>query len=181
MGTATTDRPTKTENIKVLQVGEFGVRVAEKTWFGVNKPLLPTNFEVGKGYKVAVSTSKGGKNYISQILGVEDVATPATTTAPVTDAVKAAQEALLKAQAEAEAAAKAKAQEAAKTDDRPRRAGYDKPLTDYDLSKDRQIGRAGIIQAAIQSGAAIQWATNLDEYLSNVRKIADFALKYSQE
>jgi len=190
MPSATTKRPSVVENIKVLQIGDFGVRVDEKNWFNTNAPLTPAHFQVGVGYKVSVSVAKSGKKYINEILGVEDAApateAPATSTAtaPVTDSVKAAEEALAKAKAEAAAkAAAAQVAETAKTTTgkHPSRAGYDKPLTEYDLAKDKQIARSGIIQAALQSPGIVQWSTNLDEYMLNVKKVADFALKYAQE
>ena len=46
-------KPTVVENINVLQVGKYGVRVDEKTWFGVNQPLTPSHFAPDTGYKVS--------------------------------------------------------------------------------------------------------------------------------
>jgi len=189
MGTGTTERPTTIENIKVLQVGKFGVRIDEKTWFGVNQPLTPQHFQVGEGYKVSATTSKTGKKYICEILGTEvknDVpshtvtppSTPAPTPTPATDPVKVAEAALAKAKADAEVKAAAAT---AKPEERPSRAGFGQPLTNYDLAKEKQITRSGIYQAALQSPAAVQWATSIDEYLSNVRKIADAGMRYVQE
>jgi len=173
MGAATTERPQSVENIKVLQVGKFGVRIDEKTWMGVNEPLTPQHFAVGSGYKVSVTTSKTGKKYINSIIGVEDAQTAPTTAPAETDAVKAAEEALKKAKANAEeAAAKAKAQ-----------AEAPKPATQaagMDL-KTRQIQRQGSFQAALQSPFLGQLATNVTEYLSFVRQAADEAVKYINE
>lgn len=191
MGTGTTERPSMTENITVFQVGEYGVRVGEKTWFGVNKPLTPSSFVPDTSYKVTVTVSKTGKKYINSIVGTEDKAasteaTSAPTTA-VSDDVKAAEAALAKAKAEAVAKAAAAAATAApKTSGvaasgAPYRAGYDKPLSQYDLAKDRQISRAGIYQAALQSTSLAQWATGPDEFLALVRKAADEGMKYIQE
>jgi hypothetical protein len=183
MSAATTKRPKTVENIKVLQVGKFGVRVDEKTWFGVNEPLTPTHFQVGEGYKVSVTASKTGKKYINEVLGQEEKQEEQDQDAPKQDdAVKAAEAVLAKAKANAEAKAK-ETQTTTTKADAPKaiRAGFGQPLTEYDLAVQRQISRAGIYQAALQSPAAVQWATNLDEYVSNVRKLADSGMKYVQE
>lgn len=185
MGTGTTERPKTTENITVYQVGQYGVRVDEKTWFGVNSPLTPQHFVPDTGYKVAVTVSKTGKKYIAEILGTEDksaTVAPAPAAAPAaTDAVKAAEEALAKAKAAAAAPAPAPKPAAPATSGKPYRAGYDKPLSEYDLGKDKQISRSGIYQAALQSPAIGQWAVNVDEYLALVRKVAEAGMKFIQE
>lgn len=188
MGTGTTERPSMTENITVYQIGEFGVRVGEKTWFGVNKPLTPSSFAPDTSYKVTVTVSKTGKKYINSILGTEDkAAVSEAASSLVSDDVKAAEAVLAKAKADAEAKAKAAAATAApKTSGvaasgAPYRAGYDKPLSQYDLAKDRQISRSGMYQAALQSTALSQWATGPDEFLALVRKAADAGMQYIQE
>jgi phage tail sheath protein FI len=166
MSAATTERPKTVENIKVLQVGKFGVRVDEKTWFGVNEPLTPTHFQVGEGYKVSVTASKTGKKYINEILGQEVQDAPKAS-AP------ASQAASQPAQAQATQTTKADAPA-------PIRAGFGQPLTAYDLAVQRQISRAGVWQAAAQAPIT-GMATNVDEYLSFVRKIADAGMKYVTE
>lgn len=166
---ATAVRPTVVENIQVLQVGKFGVRVDEKTWFGVNEPLTPSHFVPNEGYKVAVTVSKTGKKYINEILGTEVKAgTPAAAT-PTTEKVAETPKASAPVQADA------------KTSTRPVRAGFGNPLTEYDLAKDRQISRAGIYQAALSSPALAQWAVNVEEYIALVRKVADAGVKYVGE
>ncbi len=52
---------------------------------------------------------------------------------------------------------------------RPVRAGFNQPLTEYDLHKDRQIGVAGIVQAVIQSQiyAACIMTMKSDEEIDN--------------
>lgn len=195
MPSATTKRPSVVENITVLQIGDFGVRVDEKNWYNTNEPLKPTAFVVNQSYKVSLSVAKSGKKYINEIVGVADAApaasAPAETAkaaAPATDdPVKQAEAALAKAKADAEAKVKAEAQAVAAkatagvaSAKGPYRAGYDKPLSEYDLAKDKQIAKSGIIQAALQSPGIVQWSTNLDEYMLNVQKVADFALKYVQ-
>lgn len=175
MATATTERPKTVENIKVLQVGKFGVRVDEKTWFGVNEPLTPTHFQVGEGYKVSVTASKTGKKYINEIIGQEERGQQApAASAPASDSVKAAEVALAKAKAD-----EAKVSQTTKGSN-PIRAGFGQPLTEYDLSVQRQISRAGVWQAAAQAPIT-GMATNVDEYLSFVRKIADAGMRYVQE
>jgi hypothetical protein len=176
MSSATTERPSLVENIKVLQIGKFGVRVDEKTWYNVNAPLTSNHFAVGTGYKVSLSVAKSGKKYINEILGVESAegapaaavpaAIPASLSSPATPSPAHVPHATPPGAGTAPATA------------RPTRAGYDKPLTEYDLAKDAQIAKSGIIQAALQSPGIVQWSTNLDEYMSNVRKVADFALQY---
>jgi hypothetical protein len=189
----TTTKPTLVENIQVLQVGKYGVRIDEKTWFGVNEPLTPSHFVPNEGYKVSVTVSKTGKKYINEIIGQEQKAdAPAEQKAeqPHDDSVKVAEEALAKAKAMAEAkvtAAKAEAAKPASTpatttkSTNPTRAGFGQQLTDYDLQIQRQISRAGVIQAALTSPAIAQWAVNIDEYLALVRKAADFGFKYVGE
>lgn len=170
MPTAT--KPTVVENIQVLQVGKYGVRVDEKTWFGVNEPLTPSHFVPNEGYKVSVTVSKTGKKYINEILGQEqktEASAPATAPAPAAQAPQAE-------------APKTTPAEAVKTAlDRPIRAGFGSPLTAYDLQIQRQISRAGVVQAALMSPALAQWAVNIDEYLALVRKAADFGFKYVGE
>lgn len=166
---ATAKRPTQVENITILQVGQYGVRVDEKTWFGVNEPLTPQHFVPNQGYKVGVVVSKTGKKYISEIIGTE-----VAQSAPAAAAPAAAAPAPAPTPAPASQAAPA-------TSGRPTRAGYDKPLTEYDLSKDKQISRSGVYQAALNSPALAQWATNIDEYLALVRKAADAGVQYIHE
>ena len=134
----------------------------------MNEPLTPHHFNVNEGYKVAVSVSKTGKKYISEILGQEvkaETTPPAAT--PTTEKVTET--------------TKPEASKPTTTSKHPSRAGYDKPLTEYDLAKDRQISRSGLFQAALASPALTQWATNVDEYLSLVRKAADAGVLYVHE
>lgn len=192
MPTATTKRPSVTENITVLQIGDFGVRVDEKNWYNTNEPLKPTAFQLNQSYKVSLSVAKSGKKYINEIIGVADATTAvAGQTTDVSDAVKQAEAALAKAKADAEAkvqaeakavaaAAQASAGAGVASGKPPYRAGYDKPLSEYDLAKDKQIAKSGIIQAALQSPAIAQWSVDLNNYLENVKKVADFALNYVQ-
>lgn len=165
---ATTQKPTAVENITVLQVGKYGVRVDEKNWFGVNEPIIPSNFVPNRSYKVGVVVSKTGKKYISEILGVEESSAAPAVAAPA-------------ASAPAPAATPAPRQTVAKTSDHPVRSGFGTPLTDYDVAIQRQISRAGIYQAALNSPALAQWAINVDEYLALVRTVADAGMKYIQE
>jgi uncharacterized protein YecE (DUF72 family) len=165
------ERPVVVENIQVLQVGKYGVRVDEKTWFGVNEPLTPSHFVPNEGYKVSVVVSKTGKKYISEILGQEVAAAPAA--APVPVAAPAAP-----ATPKAEAPVSAPVTTSAKN---PTRAGFGQPLTDYDVQIQRQISRAGIYQAALNSPALAQWSMNVEEYLALVRKVADAGVKYIGE
>jgi hypothetical protein len=165
MSTATTERPKTVENIQVLQVGKYGVRVDEKSWFGVNEPLTPSHFIVGDSYKVSVTASKTGKKYINEIIGQEaqaEVEAPKVTPKAVTPGPVVTK--TTKADAPV-----------------PLRAGFGQPLTAYDLAVQRQISRAGIYQAALQSPAAVQFATSVTEYLSLVRQIADEGMKYITE
>ena len=144
------------ENINVLQVGKYGVRVDEKTWYGVNEPLTPSHFAPSASYKVSISTSKTGKKYIKEVLGVGEgssPAAPAPTPAPTVDTERA--ERVTKA-AQASAPAKLDA-------------------------KTIQIQRQGCWQAAIQSPALTTWAVNVDEYLALVRKAADMGVRYVNE
>lgn len=166
-------KPTVVENIQVLQVGKYGVRIDEKTWFGVNEPLTPSHFVPNEGYKVSVVISKTGKKYINEILGQEEKQEAvATAPAPAPVAAPAA------SKVEAPVSAPATTTPATKN---PTRAGFGQPLTDYDLQIQRQISRAGVMQAALTSPALAQWTTSIDEYLSLVRKAADFAFKYVGE
>jgi hypothetical protein len=186
MSTKTAERPTTTENITVLQVGKYGVRIDEKTWFGVNEPLTPSHFVPNEGYKVAVSVSKTGKKYINEILGQEVAQGTQTASAPTTapDPVKEAEAALARAKATAEAAAKTAA--APKAEEKPApaksanpsRAGFGQPLTDYDMKIQRQISRAGIVQAVVSSPILGQWAVNATEYVAIVKNVADQLLDY---
>lgn len=171
MANATTDRPKLIENITVLQVGKYGVRVDEKTWFGVNEPLTPQNFVPNQSYKVAVTVSKTGKKYISELVGVE-----ATASAPAAAPVAVAAPVVAAAPSPAVAAMQTNS-----STKNPTRSGFGTPLTDYDVAIQRQISRAGIYQAALNSPALAQWAVNVDEYLALVRKAADAGMKYVNE
>jgi len=188
MSTATTERPKTVENIKVLQVGKFGVRVDEKTWFGVNEPLTPTHFNVGMGYKVSVTTSKTGKKYINEIIGQEDMQEAPAAQAPTatSDPVKAAEAALAKAKADAKAAvvaaAKAKEAQTDKGSDttHPSRAGFGQPLTEYDFQIQRVINLSSCWNAACSAaGALSQFATNSTELTSEITKLAEAGLKFT--
>lgn len=150
------ERPVVVENIQVLQVGKYGVRVDEKTWFGVNEPLTPSHFVPNEGYKVSVVVSKTGKKYISEILGQEVAAAPAPAPAAV-------------ATPAAPATSKAEAPVSA-------------PVTTQKLDeKSIQIQRQGLYQAALQSPALAQWAMNPEEYLAMVRKVAEAGIKFVAE
>lgn len=164
---ATSTKPTVVENIQVLQVGKYGVRIDEKTWFGVNEPLTPSHFVPNEGYKVSVTVSKTGKKYINEILGTE-VAAPSTPAASAAPAPVAAPKAA------------APAPKASSTGN-PTRSGFGQPLTDYDVAIQRQISRAGVYQAALNSPALAQWSMNIDEYLALVRKAADAGMQYVNE
>jgi len=175
--TKTAKRPEIVENITVLQVGQYGVRVDEKTWFGVNEPLLPTSFEKGNGYKVSITVSKTGKKYISEILGVESASAPAAT--PAASAPAPATSVAAPASTPAQPANKTTPAEKSST--RPMRAGYGQPLTEYDLATQRLISRAGVYQAALASSVLGQWVANPDEYIALVRKVADAGMQYISE
>lgn len=160
------ERPTVVENIHVLQVGKFGVRVDEKTWFGVNEPLTPENFVANNGYKVSVVVSKTGKKYINEIIGVAEETS--SHEAPKASAPAPAPETKMKTAPSGTKSAN------------PTRAGFGQQLTDYDMAVQRQISRAGVWQAAAQAPIT-GMATNVDEYLSFVRKIADAGMLYVTE
>lgn len=164
-----TAKPTLVENINVLQVGKFGVRIDEKTWFGVNEPLTPSHFVPNEGYKVSVTVSKTGKKYINEILGVE-----AKTESPAVVPVARAMD-------KVEVKATPSVSEKSPLSQTPTRSGFGQPLTEYDLSIQRQISRAGVYQAALNSPALAQWCMNVEEYLSLVRKVADAGIKYVNE
>lgn len=166
-------KPTVVENIQVLQVGKYGVRVDEKTWFGVNEPLTPSHFVPNEGYKVSVTVSKTGKKYINEIIGTEQkVSAPAQAAAPAASAPVAAAP-------KAEEKAPAPATTTKSTN--PSRAGFGQPLTDYDLQVQRQINRSSNWNAAMNSNFLGQFSTNPDEYLALVRKAADAGIKYTNE
>lgn len=63
---------------------------------------------------------------------------------------------------------------------RPSRAGFGQPLTEYDMTKDRQIHRSGVWQAAILCPQAAQYAegTSLEDFLKCVEKIAEAGSKW---
>lgn len=172
-----TKRVTTTENITVLQVGEYGVRVGEKLWFGVNEPLTPQHFVPNTGYKVSVTTSKTGKKYICEIIGTEDKGAGTDATS-VSDEVKSAEAALAKAKADAALKAPV-AGEAAKG--ALTKEGY----WERKEAKDEAVGmlrcRSAAFSAALSSPFLGQLATNVDEYLALVRKAADMAVKYVNE
>jgi hypothetical protein len=155
-------QPTGVETITVLQVGKYGVRVDEKTWYGVNEPLTPTHFAPQQAYKVSISVSKTGKKYIKEVLGVSEApASPAPVPAPapaVTPAVDTERAARYTPKTEAPKA------DATKLD-----------------AKTIQIQRQGCWQAAIQSPALTTWAVNPDEYLALVRKAAELGVRFVNE
>lgn len=149
-------QPSVVETITVLQVGKYGVRVDDKTWYGVNEPLTPSHFSPTNTYKVSISTSKTGKKYIKEVVGVSE------------------------APAAAPAAAPAVATPAVDTE----RAQHYTPREETKKAldaKDIRIQRQGCWQAAIQSPALTTWAVNVDEYLAIVRKAADAGVKYVNE
>ena len=153
------NKPTVVENIQVLQVGKYGVRIDEKTWFGVNEPLTPSHFVPNEGYKVSVVVSKTGKKYISEILGKEVAQAAAPAPAPVVTP-----------------------KVAAPVVDTARAERYTPKAETSKLDeKSIQIQRQGLYQAALQSPAIAQWAVNIDEYLALVRKVADAGIAYVAE
>jgi hypothetical protein len=150
-------QPSAVETIAVLQVGKYGVRVDEKTWYGVNEPLTPSHFTPQQTYKVSISVSKTGKKYIKEVLGVSE--TPVSAPAPA---------------------------ETAPAVDKERAQHYTPPATTKEApktldAKTIQIQRQGCWQAAIQSPALTTWAVNVDEYLAIVRKAADAGVRYVNE
>jgi hypothetical protein len=146
------------ENMTVLQVGKYGVRVDEKTWYGVNDPLTPSHFAPGQSYKVAISVSKTGKKYIKEVVGVSEA--PAAP-APVTPKVDTERGERVTNAIQQTSAPKA-----------------EKPKLDV---KTIQIQRQGLYQAALQSPALTTWAISVDEYLAIVRKVADAGVAYVNE
>lgn len=62
----------------------------------------------------------------------------------------------------------------------PKRAGFGQELTDYDMQIQRQISRAGLWQAAMQSLGVVQFNTDasLEGYLNAVEKACERGLKY---
>ena len=152
MTTKAAERPTLVENIQVLQVGKYGVRIDEKTWYGVNEPLTPSSFALG-GYKISLVVSKTGKKYINEILGAEVVASaPVVAAAPVIAAPVV----------------------------QPKPIENKATPLKFD-DKSIQIQRQGLYQAALQSPALPQWALNVTEYLSLVRQVADAGIAYVRE
>lgn len=149
------------ENITVLQVGKYGVRVDDKTWYGVNEPLTPSHFAPGTTYNVSLSTSKTGKKYIKEVLNAsEGKGAAPQAQAAVVDAVD---------------------------HDRAQRiiasAGIEqgKALKDTLQDKDIRIQRQGSFQAALHSPALTSWAVNVDEYLALCRRAADVCVAYINE
>lgn len=152
-------QPSVVEAITVLQVGKYGVRVDDRTWYGVNEPLTPSHFSPATTYKVSISTSKTGKKYIKEVLGVSDAS---STSAPAPAAAPA---------------------EAKPTVDTERVQHYTpKEETKKALdAKDIRIQRQGCWQAAIQSPALTTWAVNPVEYLALVRQAAEEGVKFVNE
>lgn len=171
MAQSTAARAVTVENITVHQVGKFGVRVDEKTWFGVNEPLTPSHFMPNEGYKVSVTVSKTGKKYINEILGQEQKQDAPAAEAP-TPAPAAKTE-----------VPKMTPAEAVKTViDRPTRSGFGTPLTAYDLQIQRQINRSSNWNAACDLGSALsQFTVNTTELKALIREFADAGVKYTNE
>lgn len=152
-------QPSIVETITVLQVGKYGVRVDEKTWYGVNEPLTPSHFVPQQTYRVSISVSKTGKKYIKDVLAVSEGAPVVAAPAPEAAPTQAADT------------------ERAKHYTAPA-ASTEKPKLD---AKSIQIQRQGCWQAAIQSPALTTWAVNVDEYLAIVRKAAESGVKFVNE
>lgn len=155
------------ETITIERVGPYGVKVGE-TWYGLNKPLEPSDFENGKTYEILKKegqTKNGPKSYIAQILGVgpREVGTsnvPSPVAAPLPAAfVEAIQRG---------------ASVSGPTND------WGKPVSDYALAKDGRISRAGIWQAVIQSPAIYGYADSYEGYMALVQKTYEAGLKIVQ-
>lgn len=157
-------KPTVVENINVLQVGKYGVRIDEKTWFGVNAPLTPSHFVPNEGYKVSVIVSKTGKKYIAEILGTEVKGSAPVAVAAAPAPVAVAAPVVNTTTTGSSAAVVTFAASAQKLD-----------------NKDIRIQRQGSYQAALHSPALAQWAVNIDEYLALVRRAANEAVKFINE
>jgi hypothetical protein len=158
---------TTVENINVLQVGKYGVRVDDKTWYGVNEPLTPTHFAPNQQYKVSISISKTGKKYIKEVLGVSETA-QVPVAAPAPTSVEPP-----------------KVSTPVDTERAERVTGA---MREVDTSKSSkldlktiQIQRQGCWQAAIQSPALTTWAVSTTEYLALVRQAAEAGVRFVNE
>jgi hypothetical protein len=61
---------------------------------------------------------------------------------------------------------------------KPVRSKFGEPLTDWEVQRERQIQRSGIIQAAVQSPALSMYAVNYDEWVELVKKTAEMELEF---
>ena len=135
--------------IIIEAVGKFGVK-AEGKWFGVKRPIKPTDFTVGTAYVVKTepweAKGKSGVNIVSvsPCDAVKNVDPEPVKAAPVNQ--------------------KAEVNKA--------------PISDYEANKNRRILRQGVYQAVVQSpGIAGLGFTSPSELVANVREVSEQLIK----
>lgn len=135
--------------IIIEAVGKFGVK-AEGKWFGVKRPIKPTDFVVGSMYDIVTEPWEAkGKSGINIVKANEASAAKA----PEPEPVKVAP---VNQKAEVNKA----------------------PISDYEANKNRRILRQGVYQAVVQSpGIAGLGYTTIPELIANVREVSEQLIK----
>lgn len=142
------------ELIKVSYVGPYGPKIGD-VYYRLGKKVSVNMFQVGHTYSVQVGTGKEGAKFINSIdkdLGNLEAGTEAP---PVLNP----------------ALNQAAPVSAPAVDNRPRRAGFDKPLTDYDMRIQMQISLAGLLQAAMPAVAS--HVSGVDKLIAESQRVAE--------
>lgn len=146
------------ELIKISYVGPYGPKVGD-TYYRLGKNVSVNMFQVGHTYAVQVGIGNKGAKFINKI--DEDLGgdfTPDTTQMLNPSVNQSAPPA---------------------ADNRPRRAGFDKPLTEYDLDLQLQISLSGLVQAAMQGVS--HHVGSVDKLITESQRVAEAQSKWIAE
>lgn len=146
------------ELVKVTSVGPYGIKVGNE-YYRFGKKLGKYNFQQGHTYSIDIGMGKGKDGspakYINAVLDdIGGSAVPELNPSINQAAVPAA------------------------LDNRPRRAGFDKPLTEYDLRLQVQISLAGLLQAAMQGVAT--HVSSVDKLIAESQRVAEAQTAFIQ-
>lgn len=145
------------ETITVTSVGPYGVKVGNEYYrFGknLNKDLFTEGHTYAIEYGIGKAKDGSPAKYMNAVLsdnGGAPALNPTINQAPVPQAV----------------------------DNRPRRAGFDKPLTEYDLRLQAQISLAGVLQASMQ--AISTQVSGVDNLIKESQRVAKTQVEFIKE
>jgi hypothetical protein len=161
----------KLETLKIEALGKFGVK-SNGVWYGTKRPLAVTDFVSGATYTVLVEPwTKGDKSGMNIVQIVDTGNSAPVANAPTSGAGSPPTPNRQQGQPEVKDNPSVRR---TKNGAEYVKAGFGKPMTDFEIELDARISYAGLLQAAVQSPALAVLPVKSNKDIANAAiEIAD--------